>query len=310
LLQQQQQQQAQQQQQQAQQQQAQGLGVVYQLPSAFMQPLSALTPALTSGFALQGLPMYTTSLQPGIPMQLLQPQQQLLMPGMQLNGVQLNGMQQLSPSAQPFFTFGAVPAQQQQQQQPGLVMPAMPTAAQPVGSGGLFVVPGTWPPQYIQQDGPSPGSAGAVSLPSPSAAAGMFSPPAVQSSGEGWPAAAAPTGSGGQRRGGRSKAQAPVAAGGEKPKGPSQRFRSVPGAVMGGGYFDSRAQVWWWGEGLMLVGDGPGSEARRGGGPQGCVVLFAHCGGADVVAVITWGVTGCVGGYSGGAAVVVLARLC
>jgi hypothetical protein len=233
---QQQQAQLQQQEQQAQQQQAQGLGVVYQLPSAFMQPLSALAPALTPGFALQGLPMYATLQQPGVNMQLLQPQQQLMMQGMQLNGVQLNGVQQPSPAAAPFFTFGAVPSPtQQQQQQPGLLLP---TAAQPVAPGGLYVLPGTWPPQYVQQDGSTPAAAGAVSLPSPSAAAGMFSPPAAQSSGKvggnGWPpAAAAPAGSGGQWRGGRSKAQPPVAPGGEKPKGPSQRFRSVETGVLG-----------------------------------------------------------------------------
>ena len=197
LQQQQQQAQLQQQQQQA---QAQGLGVVYQLPSPFMQPLSALTPGLP-------LAMYGMQ-QPGADVSTLLLQQQALLNGTQQEHGLLNGAVQNGSSAGPLFTFNALPAHMQQQ---ALSVPMSGAGSAP----GWFVLPGAWP-AYMQPGG--------ISTASPSSGTAV-SPTGPLSNGSGG-ALTAVTEPAAPRRG-RGRSAAP--AGAEKPKGPSQRFRYVWG---------------------------------------------------------------------------------
>jgi len=197
------------QQQQQQQQPAQGLGVVYQLPSPFMQPMSALGPTMP----LQGLGGYTSlqMTQPGIHTYLQQQQQipQLL----------ANGTQQASLAAQPspFFTFSSLPLPAQLNQ-PVL---SAPLGANPgvISTGGIQVSPPGWgfpgagqQPAAVLGVAASPSAGGALSFPGQSV---------LSSEGTAMAAAGAPL------RRGRGRAPMPAAPGGEKPKGPSQRFRYV-----------------------------------------------------------------------------------
>lgn len=161
---------------QQQQQVQQGLGVVYQLPSPFMQPVSALTSAGGAG-------MYSVG------------GQHLLQPGASM------------------FTFGALPgAVPATALHPGF----SPSAA---AAPGMFMFPGGWP--YMAA---ADGSAMTVSALSPSSLNNLSPTGQLGSEGGLPPAGAAAA----QRRGrGRGAAAAAAAPGAEKPKGPSQRFRSV-----------------------------------------------------------------------------------
>lgn len=194
-------------QQQQQQQPAPGLGVVYQLPSPFMQPLTALGPTMP----LQSLGGYTSLqvTQPGIHAYLQQQQQipQLL----------ANGMQQAGLAAQPspFFTFSSLPLPVHLNQ-PGL---SVPLGANPgiVSAGGIQVLPPGW---AFPAAGQQPAAVlGVAASPSAGGALSFGGQSVLSSEGTGLAAAGAPL------RRGRGRAPVPAAPGSEKPKGPSQRFR-------------------------------------------------------------------------------------
>jgi hypothetical protein len=151
--------------------------------------------------------------------QLLQAQQQQLF---------ANGVQQQSPSA-PVFTFHALPAHLQQQQQNSDA--SVSAADGSAGAPDLLALAAAWP-QYAAAAGQASSTLGPMSPHAWAASAGlspagaMFSPAAHSVlTGDGAATAGPAVAAAAPARRGRGRGAAAAAAGADKPKAPSQRFR-------------------------------------------------------------------------------------